>query len=59
MIGALEGPGSRLFRSIYKTYRTAFPSVLVHPAILPRDEGDEQRMEPCLLSHGVSSLSLH
>ncbi len=41
-IGALEGPGSRLFRSIYKTYRTAFPSVLVHPAILPRDEGDEQ-----------------
>jgi spermidine synthase len=41
-IGALAGPGSRLFRSIYKTYRTAFPSVLVHPAILPRDEGDEQ-----------------
>ena len=34
-IGALEGPGSRLFRSIYKTYRTAFPTVLVHPAILP------------------------
>ena len=41
-IGALAGPGSRLFRSIYKTYRTAFPSVLVHPAILPGDEGDEQ-----------------
>ncbi len=41
-IGALAGPGSRLFRSIYKTYRTAFPSVLVHPAILPRDGGDEQ-----------------
>ena len=34
-IGAISGTGSRLFRSIYKTYRTAFPSVLVHPAILP------------------------
>ena len=33
-IGAISGPGSRLFRSIYKTYRTVFPSVLVHPAIL-------------------------
>jgi spermidine synthase len=41
-IGALAGPGSRLFRSIYKTYRTAFPTVLVHPAILPGDKGDEQ-----------------
>src|SRR5918994_1469322 len=41
-IGALEGPGSRLFRSIYKTYRTAFPTVLVHPAILPGDGGEEQ-----------------
>jgi spermidine synthase len=41
-IGVLDGPGSRLFRSIYKTYRTAFPSVLVHPAILPGDKGDEQ-----------------
>jgi spermidine synthase len=41
-IGALAGPGSRLFRSIYKTYRTAFPSVLVHPAILPGDKGDDQ-----------------
>ena len=41
-IGALAGPGSRLFRSIYKTYRTEFPTVLVHPAILPGDRGDEQ-----------------
>jgi hypothetical protein len=41
-IGAIAGPGSRLFRSIYKTYRTAFPTVLVHPAILPGDRGDEQ-----------------
>jgi spermidine synthase len=40
-IGAIEGPGSRLFRSIYRTYRTAFPTVVVHPTILPGDEGDE------------------
>jgi spermidine synthase len=41
-IGAIAGPGSRLFRSIYKTYRTVFPSVAVHPAILPGDRGDAQ-----------------
>jgi spermidine synthase len=41
-IGALAGPGSRLFRSIYKTYRSAFPTVLVHPTILSGDQGDEQ-----------------
>jgi spermidine synthase len=40
-IGAIEGSGSRLFRSIYKTYRTAFPTVLVHPAILKGDRGDD------------------
>ena len=40
VIGALDGVGSRLFRSIYRTYKTAFPSVLVHPAILPGDRGD-------------------
>jgi spermidine synthase len=40
-IGAIAGPSSRLFRSIYRTYRTAFPTVLVHPAVLAGDEGDE------------------
>jgi spermidine synthase len=39
-IGAIEGPGSRLFRSIYRTYRTVFPTVTVHPAILAGDGGD-------------------
>ncbi|MGH3046244.1 MAG: spermidine synthase [Gaiellaceae bacterium] len=39
-IGAIDGPGSRLFRSIYRTYRAAFPTVLVHPTILLGDEGD-------------------
>ena len=40
-IGAIAGPGSKLFRSIYKTYGPRL-SVLVHPAILPGDKGDEQ-----------------
>jgi spermidine synthase len=40
-IGAIAGPGSRLFRSIYGTYRTVFPTVVVHPAILAGDKGDE------------------
>lgn len=40
-IGAIAGPGSRLFRSIYRTYRTVVPTVVVHPAILDGDEGDE------------------
>jgi spermidine synthase len=40
-IGAIAGPGSRLFRSIYRTYRTVFPTVVVHPAILDGDRGDE------------------
>lgn len=41
-IGAISGTGSRLFRSIYKTYRAGFPTVLVHPTILSGDGGDDQ-----------------
>ena len=37
-IGALTGQDSKLFRSLYRTYRSAFPTVAVHPTILP-DEG--------------------
>ncbi|HEU6444673.1 MAG TPA: fused MFS/spermidine synthase [Gaiellaceae bacterium] len=40
-IGSIEGEQSRLFRSVYRTYRTAFPTVLVHPVKLPGDEGDD------------------
>ena len=39
-IGAITGEQSRLFRSVYRTYRTAFPTVLVHPVKTPGDEGD-------------------
>jgi spermidine synthase len=31
IIGALEGPDSRLFRALYRTYTSVFPTVLVHP----------------------------
>jgi spermidine synthase len=31
VIGALEGPNSRLFRAIYKTFRSVFPAVYVFP----------------------------
>jgi spermidine synthase len=34
VIGVLAGPGSRLFRSVYRTYRVTFPTVLVHPVVL-------------------------
>ena len=40
-IGAITGPNSRLFRSVYRTYRTSFPTVLVHPVKLADDEGDD------------------
>jgi len=33
-IGALEGSSSKLFRSLYRTYRTVFPTVEVHPVYI-------------------------
>jgi spermidine synthase len=39
-IGSIAGPRSRLFRSVNRTYRAVFPTVLVHPVILGGDEGD-------------------
>ena len=37
IIGALEGPESKLFRAFYRTYRSVFPSVAVHPVDYRRD----------------------
>lgn len=31
VIGAVKGPSSKLFRSLYRTYRAVFPTVAVHP----------------------------
>jgi spermidine synthase len=33
LIGSIQGSGSKLFRSIYRTYRAVFPTVVVHPVI--------------------------
>lgn len=38
MVGAMAGPGSRLFRSLYRTYRSVFPTVLVHPVSFRSEE---------------------
>jgi spermidine synthase len=37
VIGSVEGSGSKLFRSFYRTYRSVFPSVAVHPVGLRND----------------------
>ncbi len=34
-IGAMAGAGSEMLRSLYRTYRSQFPTVLVHPVVLP------------------------
>lgn len=33
LIGSVRGSGSKLFRSIYRTYRSVFPTTTVHPVI--------------------------
>ncbi len=33
LIGSLQGPDSKFFRSIYRTYRAVFPTVAVHPVL--------------------------
>jgi spermidine synthase len=49
LIGSLTGDGSKLFRSMYKTYRAAFPTVSVHPV---RDSGtrDDEPMNVILVA---------
>jgi spermidine synthase len=39
VVGALTGPSSKLFRSLYRTYASVFPTVLVHPVY---DAGDRR-----------------
>jgi spermidine synthase len=41
VIGAVAGPQSKLLRSMTKTYRTAFPSVAVHPVFEGSDRAAE------------------
>jgi spermidine synthase len=43
LIGALRGLDSKLFRSFYRTYRSVFPTVLVHPVVLPGETATDLR----------------
>ena len=46
VIGALTGPDSRLFRALYRTYASVFPTVLVHPVFEggSRDESEVRNL---------------
>jgi spermidine synthase len=40
IVGALRGPSSKLFRSLVRTYRAVFPTVLVHPVFEPGETAE-------------------
>ena len=42
VIGQIAGNGSQLFRAFYRTYRQAFPTVLVHPVV---ERGEDPRAD--------------
>ncbi|MDQ3875796.1 MAG: fused MFS/spermidine synthase [Actinomycetota bacterium] len=43
VIGAIRGSESQLFRSFYRTYRSVFPTVLVHPVAYPGETDEALR----------------
>jgi spermidine synthase len=48
-IGSIAGDQSRLFRSLYRTYRSAFPTVLVHPTIIGGEGDDDTTLRNLIL----------
>ena len=48
-IGSIAGDQSRLFRSVYRTYRSVFPTVLVHPTIVGADDEDDTTLRNLIL----------
>jgi spermidine synthase len=48
-IGSLAGEQSRLFRSVYRTYRSVFPTVLVQPTIIGADDSDDTALRNLIL----------
>jgi spermidine synthase len=48
-IGSIAGDQSRLFRSVYRTYRSAFPTVLVHPTIIGGEGDDDTTLRNLIL----------
>ena len=53
VIGAVEGQNSKLFRAFYRTYRSVFPSVAVHPVTL---QGDAAAIRNIIVVAGTSAL---
>jgi spermidine synthase len=43
-IGSLRGNGSKLFRAIYRTYRSVFPTVAVHPVDAGETSDEQQNL---------------
>jgi spermidine synthase len=48
-IGSIAGDTSQLFRSVYRTYRSVFPTVLVHPTILGEQDTDDTALRNLIL----------
>jgi spermidine synthase len=53
VIGSLEGENSKLFRAFYRTYRTVFPSVAVHPVAF---QGDAAALRNIIVVAGEGAL---
>ncbi|MDQ3821832.1 MAG: fused MFS/spermidine synthase [Actinomycetota bacterium] len=49
IIGAMRGEGSQLFRALWRTYRTVFPTVVVHP-VLGRGDDPESILNLILVA---------
>jgi spermidine synthase len=48
-IGSIAGETSQLFRSVYRTYRSVFPTVLIHPTILGTQDTDDTAVRNLIL----------
>ena len=50
VIGAVRGSSSQLFRAFYRTYRSVFPTVAVHPVVLEGEGGDDETRNVILVA---------
>jgi spermidine synthase len=50
VIGSLRGEGSQLFRALWRTYRTVFPSVAVHPVLAKGEDGNNSILNLILVA---------
>jgi spermidine synthase len=54
VIGSIRGSSSQLFRSVYKTYATAFPTAFVHPVALPGEDDTSLRNLMLVATEGAA-----